>query len=68
VLLFAARLCANVAGSAFRHEGTRLAVSISAGVATWQGGIDSAHALLEAADRALYAAKRAGRSQAANSE
>ncbi len=66
--LFAARLCANVAGSAYCYEGRRLAVSISAGVATWRSGIDSAHSLLEAADRALYAAKGAGRSQAASSE
>jgi diguanylate cyclase (GGDEF)-like protein len=66
--LFAARLCANVAGSAYCYEGRRLDVSISAGVATWERGIDSAHALLDAADRALYAAKRAGRSQAGSSE
>jgi diguanylate cyclase (GGDEF)-like protein len=37
------------------------ALSASAGVATWPADADNADRLLEAADRALYAAKRSGR-------
>jgi diguanylate cyclase (GGDEF)-like protein len=44
-------------------EGARLSVTISVGVAVWpQDGKDDA-ALVGAADRALYAAKQAGRNR-----
>ena len=65
--LFANRLCARVAGTPFVHDNTRLPVTISAGVSAWQPSIADSSALLDAADRALYAAKRAGRSRAETS-
>lgn len=64
--LFAARLCAWVAGEVFCYEARRLPVTISAGVAAWEPAHGDAHALLDAADRALYRAKGAGRNRAAS--
>lgn len=43
-------------------NGHRLEASVSMGVAAWQAG-SSDRALMEAADQALYAAKRAGRNR-----
>src|SRR6267142_5348813 len=40
-------------------------VTISIGLATWPGPVDSAEELLEAADKALYRAKQAGRNRVA---
>lgn len=56
----AQRLTGVVAATAFATAGGALAVSISVGVAESQGGTPHA-TLLERADRALYAAKAAGR-------
>jgi two-component system cell cycle response regulator len=66
--LFAERLCKRVARDEFVHGGQRVPLTISAGVATWASGMDGPHGLLEAADQALYAAKRAGRSRAVTSD
>jgi len=38
-------------------------VTVSAGLYTWSGGGDGAEELLEAADKALYRAKQAGRNR-----
>jgi diguanylate cyclase (GGDEF)-like protein len=40
---------------------TPVALSVSVGIAAWQGADDALAALLARADGALYAAKRAGR-------
>jgi diguanylate cyclase (GGDEF)-like protein len=48
----------------FKHEGKRIAVTISIGVATWPAEhIDSGQDLVKAADANLYAAKRRGRNK-----
>ena len=44
-------------------EGARLAVTASFGLAVWPGDGKTQEALLAAADRALYAAKQAGRNR-----
>jgi PleD family two-component response regulator len=48
-----------VAGLELAHEGTILAVTISAGWAAWEG--ESPEELLRRADEALYEAKARGR-------
>jgi diguanylate cyclase (GGDEF)-like protein len=62
-LELAERIRAAVAANAFLYEGRRLPVTCSIGVATLQLGIDSAAALLKAADMAGYASKRSGRNR-----
>ena len=48
----------------FRHEGKKIAVTISIGVATWPAEhIDSGQDLVKAADASLYSAKRRGRNK-----
>lgn len=44
-----------------RHEGQRVGLTVSIGIATRQRGEDSAAAAVARADKALYAAKRQGR-------
>ena len=62
-LELAERIRAAVEAHAFFYEGNRLPVTCSMGVATLQLGIDSAAALLKAADMAGYASKRTGRNR-----
>ncbi|MBM4385215.1 MAG: diguanylate cyclase [Deltaproteobacteria bacterium] len=50
------------------HEHARLPVTISAGVSAWQPTVADSPTLLDAADRALYSAKRGGRSRAESSQ
>jgi two-component system cell cycle response regulator len=45
------------------RSGLALPVTVSIGLAEWQGPADSAEALLKRADKALYLAKRAGRNR-----
>jgi diguanylate cyclase (GGDEF)-like protein len=45
------------------HEGARLGVTVSIGVAVWPGDGREPGALVAAADRALYAAKESGRNR-----
>ena len=55
------RLLALVAGLKFEAEGAPFSVTISLGVATLTGEIQSLAALIDRADQAMYAAKQAGR-------
>ncbi|HYE49177.1 MAG TPA: diguanylate cyclase [Azospirillaceae bacterium] len=48
-------------GTPIRHEETALIATASVGVAEWPGPWETAEQTLERADRALYAAKQAGR-------
>jgi two-component system cell cycle response regulator len=56
----AERMRAEVAGTVVEHEGARLQVTVSIGMATWEAG-EPSDLLLRRADDALYAAKAAGR-------
>ena len=58
----AERLIRAVRAHRFSHEGRRMSVSISAGVAFWRPGMSGAR-LLRAADEALYRAKRSGKNR-----
>src|SRR5207249_993680 len=55
-LIFAERMRFGIEHATWKHQ----AITVSIGVATLSGGIDSGTKLLEAADRALYASKAAG--------
>ncbi|HWN70963.1 MAG TPA: GGDEF domain-containing protein, partial [Haliangium sp.] len=63
----AERLRRRVADHAFPHAGTQPGgrLSISVGVASFPGDSSSAAGLVEAADQALYQAKRQGRNRVA---
>lgn len=65
-LATAERLRQAVAALEFTADQTRFRATISLGVATLQPGTDSLLAFIEAADGALYDAKRAGRNRAAS--
>ncbi len=56
------RLQRELAARPLRHDGRRVAVAFSAGVAVRQLGEDREH-LVRRADRAMYAAKHAGRNR-----
>jgi diguanylate cyclase (GGDEF)-like protein len=58
----AGRLLRAVRAHRFTHEGRRLAVSVSAGMAFWRPRMSGAR-LLRLADEALYRAKRAGKNR-----
>ena len=45
------------------RSGDQIPVTVSIGLAQWQGASDTAEALIRRADQALYAAKRAGRNR-----
>ena len=45
------------------RSGDEMPVTVSIGIAEWQGRSDTPDALIKRADRALYAAKRAGRNR-----
>lgn len=58
------RLRSLMEGSVFEHEGARLPVTISVGVAGYpELDLDSGRELVAAADEALYQAKRSGRNR-----
>lgn len=59
----AERLRRHLERSAVNVDGRQLFLQISAGVATLAPGMENLSSLLRAADRALYAAKRAGRNR-----
>jgi diguanylate cyclase (GGDEF)-like protein len=56
------RLRVAVESHCFEHDGQVIAVTVSVGVAVGQK-IDDTHALIAAADAAMYDAKRAGRNR-----
>lgn len=59
----AERLRARFAGSHPKSAGAEVPVTLSIGVATWEGGSTIQADLIEAADRAVVQAKRAGRNR-----
>lgn len=56
-------ICSQVKGSVMAYEGVRLAVTLSAGIATTPDHANNLEELVRAADAALYRAKRSGRDQ-----
>ena len=59
----AQRLCDGIAAQAVAVEGTAVHYTVSVGVATMDAAVDGVEALIERADRAMYAAKAAGRNR-----
>jgi diguanylate cyclase (GGDEF)-like protein len=57
----AQRLCASVAKHRFMASGTAVPLTISVGVAAYEGGTQDWSALLKQADAAMYSAKQQGR-------
>ena len=59
------RRSGEVESTAFatRLDGKTIPVTVSIGLAEWQGPADTPDALIRRADQALYAAKRAGRNR-----
>jgi diguanylate cyclase (GGDEF)-like protein len=62
-VVVAERMRTNVAGHRFVFSGQLIPVTISLGVADLVHQIESSDALLQAADKALYAAKQQGRNR-----
>lgn len=61
----AQRLCDSIAAQAVTVDGGQVRCTISIGLAKMDDAIDSVDALIERADRAMYAAKTAGRNRVA---
>ena len=59
----ARRLCDSIAAHALAVEGVTVHYTVSVGVATMDADVESVEALIERADRAMYAAKAAGRNR-----
>jgi diguanylate cyclase (GGDEF)-like protein/PAS domain S-box-containing protein len=59
----ALRLCQNIANQTVHVAGVPIRYTLSVGLATMEDGIDSIDALVARADRAMYAAKAAGRNR-----
>ncbi len=60
----ARQLLEKVAARTVSYQGRNLdALTISVGIAIWQGDTDAPNSLLQSADKALYRAKQAGRNQ-----
>jgi two-component system cell cycle response regulator len=57
------RLRATIEGHQFMYQGTKMPVTISVGVATKEGEINSWEELFAKADTAMYQSKRAGRNR-----
>lgn len=63
----AERLRSEVEKIPFKTRSGTFPVTVSIGIAEWQGAADTAETLIKRADKALYAAKRAGRNRVAAS-
>ena len=59
----AQRLCDSIAAQAVVVEGATVRYTVSVGVATMDAAVEGVDALIERADRAMYAAKGAGRNR-----
>jgi diguanylate cyclase (GGDEF)-like protein/PAS domain S-box-containing protein len=59
----AQRLCDHVAAQPVAVEGASVRYTVSLGVATMDAAVESVDALIERADRAMYAAKAGGRNR-----
>jgi diguanylate cyclase (GGDEF)-like protein/PAS domain S-box-containing protein len=59
----AQRLCDSIAAQTVVVEGATVRYTVSVGVATMDATVEGVDALIERADRAMYAAKAAGRNQ-----
>jgi two-component system cell cycle response regulator len=59
----AERLRSDVEKVAFKTRSGTFPVTVSIGIAEWQGASDTAEALMKRADTALYSAKRSGRNR-----
>ena len=59
----AERLRSDVEKVPFKTPSATFPVTVSIGIAEWQGAADTAEALIKRADKALYSAKRAGRNR-----
>jgi two-component system cell cycle response regulator len=59
----AERLRSDVEKVAFQTRSGTFPVTVSIGIAEWQGASDTAEALIKRADTALYSAKRSGRNR-----
>ena len=62
-MLAAERLRQALAKHRFVHDGSRIPLTASLGVAVWPDDGREPDALLSSADRGLYAAKQAGRNR-----
>ncbi len=63
--LLAARLCERIAQSSLHVGGKEIRCTVSIGVTTMTSDLRDVDGLLQRADRAMYAAKRAGRNRVA---
>jgi diguanylate cyclase (GGDEF)-like protein len=57
----AERLRKSVATLEFKSDGNTIHIAVSIGVASWRAKLESQEELLTEVDKALYAAKAAGR-------
>ena len=60
----ASKICSLAEAAVFSHKTQRISITISAGISVLTEAIESSEALIDAADRALYQAKAAGRNRA----
>lgn len=67
-LAFAERICVSIGQAPINCGKVEIPITVSLGVATYHEGLQDIDALLSAADKAMYQAKRQGRNQAVLAE